>query len=275
MTPPRTLAPATPIISAPGLKRLDVSRRDARVVIAGVEGVGKTSIPVFGPNAAIIMAKGETGYMTLLQANRAPSVDATLVNTWDDLFLVLDGLIAMQELPYNTLGLDARGGFEQLCHQHVCSNEFDGDWGEKGFTSFQRGYKVAQPEWLKFLAKLDAINAKGCAIFMLAHTVIKPFRNPLGADYDRIAVDAHEKTWGPTHKWADAVLFYTFVTVVEKLDRNKTKGKAIGGTDRVIYTERRDAWDAKNRYGMPESLDIPDDPSQTYNVIMNAIKGGK
>lgn len=40
---------------------------------------------------------------------------------------------------FQTLGLDTVGGLERLCHEHVCANSYDGDWGEKGFLGFQRG----------------------------------------------------------------------------------------------------------------------------------------
>lgn len=105
-------------------------------------------------------------------------------------------------------------------------------------------------------------------IIMLGHTQVKPYKNPMGEDFDRYVADVHHKTWGVTHKWADAVLFGTFLTITEKKN-NKVKG--IGGTERVLYTERRDAYDAKNRYNMPEEIEIPDDSSKSWETIWKNI----
>jgi hypothetical protein len=104
---------------------------------------------------------------------------------------------------------------------------------------------------------------------MLGHVQVRPFKNPLGADYDRYVCDVHHKTWGVTHKWADAVLFGTFRTVLD--EKKGTKPKGIGGADRVLFCERRDAYDAKNRYGMPEELDIPNEPAEVWGTIWAAV----
>ena len=61
------------------------------------------------------------------------------------------------------------------------------------------------------------------------------------------------------------MLFGKFVTITEKSKTGVIKG--IGGTDRILYTERRDAFDAKNRYGMPAEIDIPNDPAKTWETI--------
>lgn len=62
-------------------------------------------------------------------------------------------------------------------------------------------------------------------IFALCHTKVKPFKNPLGPHYDRFQPDMHEKTWGLSHKWADAVLFGNF----ESGSLSKGFGDAVAG----------------------------------------------
>ncbi|HUW30150.1 MAG TPA: AAA family ATPase [Planctomycetota bacterium] len=182
----------------------------------------------------------------------------------------LDQLALVSSPTHQVLAFDALGGIERLCHERVCERDFNGDWGEKGFTSYQKGYDVAVTDWLQLLQRLDRIRSQGITILMLGHVQVRPFRNPLGEDYDRYVSDVHHKTWGVTHKWADAVLFGTFRTIVVAKKGERAKG--IGGADRVLYCERRDAYDAKNRYGMPAELDIPGDPSQTWPTIWSAIR---
>ena len=54
------------------------------------------------------------------------------------------------------------------------------------------------------------------------------------------------------------------------LSRSKSNA-VVDPRDRVLYCERRDAFDAKNRYGMREHLDIPADPAQIWPTIWDAI----
>lgn len=275
--PPPPAATPKASNSKPALGRLDVSRVSPRIILNAVEGWGKTSTAVQEDNSAIIMAKGETGYATLLNKGRVPERDAEMVESWPDTLDLLDR-IANSDHRYEVLSIDAMGGFEKLCHEHVCRRDFKGDWGEKGFASFQKGYDVAVNDWIMLLDRLDAIREKhGTMLILLSHVVVKPYKNPMGADYDRIVADVHHKTWGPTAKWADAVLFGNFFTIVDEVQRSKSgsKGKGIGGTERVLYTERRDAFDAKNRYGMPTEMTMTDDLFQNWQMILNAINGGQ
>ena len=237
------------------------------LILNAVEGWGKTSFAANAPGVAIIQSRGETGYQTLVSMGRVPAVPNVVADSWEGLLGLLD-TIASDPGAIKTLALDALGGFERLCHEHICLREFGGDWGEKGFGSFARGYEQSIPEWVAMLNRLDKIREKGVSIILLSHVHVKPFKNPTGSDFDRYEAACHAKTWGVTHKWADAVLFCTFRTVTAE-KKGKTKG--IGGTDRVAYTERRDAFDAKNRHGMPEELEIPEDPAQSYQLIASYL----
>jgi hypothetical protein len=251
------------------LGKLEAAFQPPRIVLNAVEGWGKSSCAAYAPEPAVLMAAGETGYQTLLGAGLVPQVDAAYVEDWAALLALLDRMGQVQAPQHKVLAFDALGGFERLCHEHVCRRDFNGEWGEKGFASYQKGYDVAVTDWLQFLQKLDRIRSRGVTILLLGHLQIRAFKNPLGEDYDRYVADVHHKTWGVTHKWADAVLFGTFRTVLDAKRGERPKG--IGGTDRVLYCERRDAYDAKNRYGMPEEIDIPADPSRIWSTVWDAI----
>ena len=53
-------------------------------------------------------------------------------------------------------------------------------------------------------------------------------------------------------EWADMVLFANYKTIV--IEDDKTKSKKAQGGKRVMYTQHRPTWDAKNRYGLDECL---------------------
>jgi len=258
----------------PKVGKMEAVFRPPKILLNAVEGWGKTSLGAYAPNPAMLQARGETGYETLLGSGLVPSIDAARIDNWPGLLELIPTLDT-----FKTVDFDAIGGFERLCHEFICDRDFNGDWGEKGFVSYQKGYDVAITEWLKLLAALDRLKDKGVVIVILSHCKVKSFKNPMGADYDRYVSDVHDKTWAVTAKWADAVLFGNFFTVVETARSSKPealrKGKGIGGTERVIYTERRDAFDAKNRYNMPPVIDIPNEPDKMWSTIWGHIANGK
>lgn len=268
--PPKSAAPAKPATAIPSLALPTKKTVVPRIVFMAIEGYGKTSMAAYAPGAVLLQARGETGYQTLVDAGRVPLIPTAVINSWEELLGVLDALIAN---PGETkvVALDALGGFERLCHEHVCARDFKGDWGERGFGSFQKGFDLAVTDWLGLLNRLDRLNEKGIAILLLSHVQVKGFKNPVGPDFDRYEAQCHKLTWAVTHKWADCCLFGNYVTITDKQGQ---RHKGIGGTERVIYTQRCDAWDAKERYGMPEQISVPADPTKGWaTIISHIIKG--
>lgn len=260
----------TPSVSTgragPKLGKIAVGVTSTRLVLNAVEGWGKTTFGSHAPKPAVLMARGESGFTTLRKRGLVPDADAVELTTWKDTLKVVEDL---ESADYESVVLDAQGGFERLCHEHVCARDFNNEWGEKGFQAFMRGYDIAVSDWLQLLQRLDRLHAKGMNVIILSHAKTKSFKNPLGPDFDRYTADVHDKTWGVTHKWADAVLFGMFVTVTQE---KKGRAKGIGGTERVIHTQRTDGWDAKNRYSMPERLDV-EAPETMWATVWGAIAG--
>ena len=238
-----------------------------RLVIYAVEKWGKTTIGAFAPSPAIFMARNENGYETLLSNDLVPDVPRISIDSWDELLTQLKG--DLQGI--KTIVLDALGGFERLCHEKVCNEQFKGDWGERGFEGFKRGYDISIAEWLKVFPLLDNISKnQNATIMLLSHYRTRTFKDPMGVDFDRYEPDCHPKTWSVTHKWVDAMLFGKFQTIIE--DTNKLgKAKAIGGTNRVMHTTQSDAIVAGNRYRMAEKIRFPNEPSEMWATLHNAI----
>ena len=90
-------------------------------------------------------------------------------------------------------------------------------------------------------------------IVLLAHAAIRTFKNPEGEDFDRYELKLNAKASAVVREWADAVLFANYETLTAKKD-GRVRGISTGA--RFMFTERRAAWDAKNRYGLPEQLPL-------------------
>lgn len=239
----------------------------ARIIYHAVEGLGKTSFGAEFPKPLFLQASGETGLETLIHAGQVkPTPHLPEITTWTALLDVIRELRESKH-DYETIVFDTLNGFERILHEHVCRRDFCGEWGEKGFASYQKGYTQALTDWREFLWLLDAMRSEQkLRIVLLCHSRITKFANPDGPDYDRYEPDLHKKTWGLTHKWADIVFFGNYFSVVDK------DGKGKGGIKRLLYTQRTAAYDAKNRHGLPVDIDLGATATEGYNNFVQAMQ---
>jgi hypothetical protein len=241
------------------------------IVLAAVPGWGKTTCAAYAKKPQIIMCGNEQGYRTLLRNSLVPHIPGVVVATWEELLEVVDSLVASDD-EHETLVIDSIGAVEAMCVEYMVRKQFGGDRDK--YDAYGKGNDRLPGEFIKLLARFDTIKEKhGKDVLILGHVKIKNFKNPEGADYDRYIVDVHEKVWTCIDRWADAVLFGKYQMLIKTSKENPTKGKAIGGEDRIVQTRHDDRWDAKNRYNMPESIDIPNDPTQIYSTIFAYVHG--
>lgn len=247
-----------------------------RIFMYAGEKFGKTSLAAFAPDPIILMCR-DNGYDTLLSAGAVPAVRAVEIES----FPVLIGMcraIAQNPDGAKTLVIDGITGAERMCHEHVCSTKFNNKWGDDGFMAYHKGYSLSASEWLLFLAVLDEVRDAGVTVLMLGHARTKKVENPMGANYDRFEPDVTPQIWGPTAKWFDAILFGKFHTVVNVARRDAMKllaeqsGKAIGGTQRVLFCSPHDAWVAGNRYQMESEIWLAGGPESMWGAVMDQIR---
>lgn len=219
-----------------------------KVVIYGVESVGKTSLASKFPHPVFIDTEGSTNQ---LDVNRLPKP-----TSWP--MLIDEVKEVAQERLYQTLIIDTADWAEKLCTEHVCSIH-----GKKGVEDFGygNGYTYVAEEWGRFLDLLQhVVDTANINVVLTAHATIRKFEQPdeMGA-YDRYELKLGKKTTGQTapitKEWADMVLFLNFKTVVVAKDDKGKKFQGQGG-QRVMYTTRRPAWDAKNRFNLPDELPL-------------------
>ena len=71
--------------------------------------------------------------------------------------------------------------------------------------------------------------------------------------FDRWELKLSKQTAPLLKEWPDALLFLNFKTLVVATDSNTHKAQ---GGKRVMFTSHHPCWDAKNRHGLPEELDL-------------------
>ncbi len=243
---------------------------------AGV-GFGKTSIAAYAPSPIFIQTRGETGLEALINSGQLPATPHfPEIESWPDLLSAIRTL-RIEDYRYKTLVIDTGNGAERLMHEYVCQRDFGGDWTDTGFASYQKGYEVALPDWRLFLNDLDGLRKeRNMTIFMLFHSRVKTFRNPSGADYDRYTPEMHDKTWGITRGWLDCIFCGNIEVLVKQGNRvadPSKKGKAADTSHRILCTNSDNpTYDAKNRLGLPEEIDMGDSPREGWTNLVTALK---
>jgi hypothetical protein len=238
---------------------------------------GKSSFAAHAPDPVFLTTKGEDGIMVLKQSGLVPpSVRCfpRCAQTWQELIRALARLITHGPRPA-TLVLDTLNGAEQLCHNHVCQTVYGGDWGEKGFSCFQQGYRTTGPKELERLFDaFDQLRELGTAVICLAHTAVKKVNNPTGPDYDRSRPALHEASWDISARRFDIILCGTFETILSKTGPRDRKAKASGGERRIILARPGAAHEAGGRYPLPGQIDCGDcasDAWQSFSAALNRV----
>lgn len=240
-------------------------------LFVGVEGWGKTSLAAYIPDIVMVQVGEETGYRTLLDAGRVPAVPMAQVSTWPEALALANHLADAPDVKCHAW--DVAGALERLCHDYVCERNFKGDLQK--FHDFAKGpNKVAIPEWRKLLSAFERSKANGKTVILLSHAAIKSHKDPsLPESYDRYVAALASGTWDVTKQVFDEIIFCTFLADVKK-DESNQKGTGVGGRLRVMHTERCDAYDAKDRLGLPPFMTAPEHPSQVWPMLMNSLPKG-
>lgn len=239
------------------------STRPPKIMLIGQEGVGKSTAGAQMPNPVFLC--GESGLVGPQFAD-TPSFTPT---SWAESLAFCEEL-ASNPSGYKTLVIDTLDWIEPMLYAHVVQAAKKNDIKHIEDFGYGKGYVIAQQEARKMLAVLDKVNAAGMAVLILSHSQLKTVKNPEGDDYDHFESKVNTKVAGIFKEWCDAVLFARFEIYVRK---DGMKVKAQGGTERIVQTTHSAAWDAKNRYNLPEVMDL--DMSEIYIRIVSGKSSGE
>ncbi len=213
--------------------------------IAGNNGVGKTTWAASFPNALVLdLEKGSEH----IDVARIPAAMLTNLASYRG---------ALKELKegkhdFKTIVTDSVEALEGLISDHVCA-EGKVDSIEKYDGGYGKGYVRSREIMREIMHDFREMQGRGITTILVAHTQVKTHTDPAtNQTYDRVIMRANDKLAALVRDLSDNV-FYASYKVFTTTENKKTK--AFGDGQRVMYTQWRPGFDAKNRLDLP--LELP------------------
>jgi len=224
-----------------------------RIMLYGPHGLGKTTFGAGAPNPIFILTEDGLGQ---IEADHFP-----LATTFSQVQEALASLTGDHD--FQTVVIDSLDWLDNLVWEEI-NTKYDAK-----DLAYGKGAVIAADYWRKVLDTLNVLRAKGMASILLAHCEIKRFDSPEVEPYERYQPKLQARSSALVQEWCDMVLFTNYKTLVKTTDvgfNNKvTRGTSTG--ERIMHTNERPAYLAKNRYNLPDQLPLE------WSALAEAITG--
>lgn len=226
-------------------------------VIYGQNGIGKTTFAAMPPNT--VFADVERGI-----PERLRNIPRFQINSLAEQIGMFEALRTQQH-NYSHVVIDSLSALNNKLTEEICREQKwtlpDGrpDVGEKGYTGYGRGEKIAGEKFAALAnAAIKLKEDRNIAITMLAHVRIIKIRPPDIEEYARYDLALPATAIEVLTQRADIVGFMSYPITTMRDDKNRNAiAKAIGEADARLYLRNAATHNAKNRYELPESITIP------------------
>ena len=218
-----------------------VEKTPIKIVIYGAEGVGKSSLAAKFPNALFLDTEGGTSRLDVRRIK---------ITSWEELLATVKEIIASPDV-CKSLVIDTADWAESFSIDYICNKYRQASIESFGYG---KGYTYLQEEFGEFLKLLNVLTEVGINPVIIAHGKPRKFELPdeQGA-FDRYETKLTRQVAPLIKEWCDMLLFCNYKTFVVTTENNAKKAQ---GGKRVMYTTHNPCWDAKNRFDLPDELDL-------------------
>jgi hypothetical protein len=223
--------------------------RPPRVLIYGPHKIGKSTFGSMAPSPIFIQT--EDG-LDNIDAEAFP-----LAASWADVMEAV-GTLYGEAHKFKSVVIDSLDWAERLAQAAVAADHnVDGIEG----IGYGKGYVYTADKFRQLLDGLNALRLeKGMTVVALCHAEIKRFDDPLADSYDRYQIKLHKLVGKMVQEWADVIGFAQeeAFTKNEKRDGFDKEGRnrTVGTGKRVLRLGVSAAYDAGNRYSLPDTVDF-------------------
>lgn len=233
--------------------------RAVKTVIYGPEGIGKSTLASQFPNPLFLDMEGGTAQMDVRRIEKPKS--------WPELIATVDEVAKTPGI-CGTLVLDTADWTEGMLIGHICKV-----YNQKSIESFGygKGYTYLGEEWGKLMDAFTRVIESGKNVTVIAHAKQRKVELPDQAgSFDHWEMKLSRQVAPLLKEWSDLLLFLNYKTYVVTTDTNTRKAQ---GGKRVMYTSHNPVWDAKNRHGLPEEVEMSFKPIE--KIFEGAVSSGQ
>jgi hypothetical protein len=217
------------------------------LTIFGQPGCGKTTFAAGAPSPIFLPCENGTGH---LDVARFPQPES-----WGDVRAAAQTLLK-EKHDFKTFVIDTLDAAEPLCWQEVMAGDPKKPKSiDEAHGGYGRGVAAAQVLWRGLLGDLDLLLRNGMNVVLIAHAKVAKFKSPdLAVEpFDRWELRLAPSASALMKEWPKGLFFCCHETMSTERD-GRTLGVSTG--KRIMHTEFRAAFDAKNRFGLPETLPL-------------------
>jgi hypothetical protein len=212
--------------------------RPPRIILLGVEKIGKSSFAAGSNSPIFIPVKGEEG-IDDFDVDRFPT--CTTDEEIDD---ALEALLEGGH-DFKTAVIDSASTAEPVIWKSVCE-EHNVSSIELAGGGYGKGYGFALDRWRKKTELLDRLrDEQGMASIIIGHVKVKTFNDPERPSYDQFQFDINEKVAHMLYRWADFIGFANknIGITEEKAGFNKkiVKGADLDSDTNYLFTKKTPA----------------------------------
>jgi hypothetical protein len=212
--------------------------RAQRVVIYGVESVGKSTFAAQFPKPLFLDVEGGTAHL---------DTDRVEIATLAELE---SAIRECQTTDYQSVIIDSADWAERLVLEGMLAQDKKKSVEDYGYG---KGFVMLAEKFARLLTIADQIVAGGKNVVFIAHSKVQRVEPPdMLSAYDRYELKLTKQSAPLLKEWADELWFFKFKTKTVESESGRSKG--IGGKERIILTTHSAAYDAKTRSGLAEEL---------------------
>lgn len=239
-----------------------------RTTLYGPPKLGKSTFAGCAPKPIFIQT--EDG-LESIDADAFP-----LCQSWEE---IMNAVAVLYNDPheFKTVVVDSADWAEKLLHKYVVAEAKKEKATIEGIEDlgYGKGYVRAAEIFSELLDGLNALRVeRGMGVVVICHADIKRFDDPLSNSYDRYQMKLHRQVGKLLVEWSDVLALgqVSTVTAVEKKDdfKKTERTRALTTGQRVMRTSPSPAYDAGNRYGLPDTIDLT---WEAYEAALNAARG--
>jgi hypothetical protein len=212
--------------------------RAQRVVIYGVESVGKSTFAAQFPKPLFLDVEGGTAHL---------DTDRVEIATLADLE---SAIRECQTTDYQSIIIDSADWAERLVLEGMLAQDKKKSVEDYGYG---KGFVMLAEKFARLLTAADQIVTGGKNVVFIAHSKVQRVEPPdMLSAYDRYELKLTKQSAPLLKEWADELWFFKFKTKTVESESGRSKG--VGGKERIILTTHSAAYDAKTRSGLAEEL---------------------